>query len=71
MHDLVVVQAPVTYPYDGPRLTISPHVEGSVEFCYNDTPIVSKQWRRVVPAAEAFSRLERFVDQLHWFVRQV
>jgi hypothetical protein len=69
MHDLHIVQTPVTYPYDGPCLIISPKADGLVDFRYVDTIIVSKQWHRTVPGSEAFSRLQRFADQLHWFAR--
>lgn len=67
MHDLIIVQTPVTYPYDGPRLRISPKFDGTVEFRYVDTPIVSKQWHCTVRCPEAFAQLRRFADQLRWF----
>lgn len=67
MHDLCVVQTPVTYPYDGPYLRISPLPNGQLEFRYVDTCIKEKQWHRIVNGAEAFARLERFIKQLHWF----
>ena len=69
MHDLHVVQTPVAHPYDGPCLVISPKADGSVDFRYVDTVIASKQWHRVVPGHEAFFRLQRFTDELHWFGR--
>lgn len=65
--DLCIVQTPVTYPYDGPYLKISPIQDGQLEFRYIDTPIEAKQWRRVVAGADGFARLERFLEQLHWF----
>jgi hypothetical protein len=70
MHDLCIVQVPCTYPYDGPYLRISPLFNGWIEFRYIDTPIEEKQWRRRVKAEDAFQRLERFIDQLHWVVRE-
>ena len=70
MHDLCIVQVPCTYPYDGPYLCISPHFDGTIEFRYIDTNIESRQWHRVVKEEEAFQRLERFVDQLHWVARE-
>ena len=69
MGDLHIVQTPVSYPYDGPKLVIAPTGDGSVEFRYLDTPIESKQWRRVAPGPAAFSRLQEFTEQLHWFAR--
>jgi hypothetical protein len=70
MLDLFVVQTPVTYPYDGPRLLISPKAEGVVDFQYLDTMVEERRWRRAVPAADAFSRFLLFTDQLHWFARE-
>jgi hypothetical protein len=67
MHDLHIIQTRATYPYDGPQLVISPRDDGAVEFRYVDTPIASKQWRRIVPGSEAFARLQRFADDLRWF----
>ena len=70
MHDLCIVQVPCTYPYDGPFLRISPLFDGTIEFRYVDTPMFEKQWRRLVREGDAFERLERFIDQLHWVVRE-
>jgi len=67
MHDLCIAQTRVTYPYDGPYLRISPQANGQIEFRYLDTPRVDKQWHRTVAGDDAFRRLERFVNQLHWF----
>ena|SRR5215813_13025908 len=67
MNDLCIVQARVTYPYDGPYLRISPQADGQIEFRYLDTLAVDKQWHRTVAGNEAFRRLELFVNQLHWF----
>ncbi len=65
--DLCIAQTPVTYPYDGPYLRISPFKDGQLEFRYIDTPIEAKQWRRVVAGTDGFARLERLLEQLHWF----
>ena len=67
MHDLYIVQTPVTYPYNGPCLRISPQSDGTIEFRYIDTSIADKQWSRVVPGPAAFDRLVGFTTQLHWF----
>ena len=67
MFDLCIVQTPVTYPYDGPYLKISPVNDGQLEFRYIDTRSEAKQWRRVVAGPDAFARLERLLEQLHWF----
>jgi hypothetical protein len=71
MHDLCVAQMPVTHPFHvGSHLRISPLFDGNIEFRYLDTYFKDRQWRRVVPEAEAFSRLERFFEQLNWFGRR-
>jgi hypothetical protein len=70
MCDLCIVQTPVSYPYHGPYLRISPRSDGKLEFRYVDTYNESKQWHRTVEGRDGFSRLERFIDQLHWFRAQ-
>jgi hypothetical protein len=70
MHDLCIVQGPCTHPYDGPYLRITPLFDGCIELRYIDTPIEEKQWRRRVKEEDAFRRLERFIDQLHWVVQE-
>jgi hypothetical protein len=67
MHDLCIAQTPVTYPYNGPYLRISPRQNGQIEFRYFDTTVVEKQWYRMVDGDDAFVRLESFIKQLHWF----
>ncbi len=66
-NDLCIVQTPVSYPYNGPYLRISPIANGQLEFRYIDTPVKDKQWHRVVDGAAGFARLELFLKQLHWF----
>jgi hypothetical protein len=70
MHELCIVQLPCTHPYVGPYLRISPRIDGTIEFRYIDTYIEPRQWRRRVNEEDAFRRLERFIDQLHWVVRE-
>jgi len=72
MHDLCIVQTPRTYPdtHDLPYLRITPFFDGTVEFRYIDTFVEEKQWHRRVDEEDAFQRLERFIDQLHWVVRE-
>lgn len=70
MHDLCIVQVPCTYPYNGPYLKISPRFDGTIEFRYIDTAIEERQWHRLVNEEDAFRRLELFMDQLHWVVRE-
>jgi hypothetical protein len=69
MLDLCVAQMPVTDPLRMGYLRISPLHDGNIEFRYLDTAIEDRQWHRVVPAPEAFARLERFFHQLNWFGR--
>ena len=68
MLDLCIVQTPVSYPFAGPYLRISPCAHGQLEFRYLDTFVKARQWSRTVDGSEGFARLERFIDQLHWFV---
>jgi hypothetical protein len=71
MYDLCVAQMPTSDVHPGPaHLRISPLFNGNIDFRYIDTYVKEKQWHRMVPAAEAFSRLERFFDQLNWFGRR-
>jgi hypothetical protein len=68
MWDLYIVQTPVEYPYDGPRLRIALKPGGMVELRYIDSYYEEKQWCRIVSADGAFEKLEGFLAQLHWFV---
>jgi hypothetical protein len=70
MGSLCIAQTPMGDPMDGPYLMISADPDGSVEFRYLDTMTTAKQWHRLAPGELAFSRLEGFADQLHWFARQ-
>jgi hypothetical protein len=70
MHDLCVAKMPATTRDPGPYLKISPLFDGNVDLRFIDTGIENRQWHRMVPEDEAFARLERFFDQLHWFGRQ-
>ena len=67
MFDLCIVQIPVSYPYDGPLLRISPVDADRIKFRYVDTMIGAKQWHRTVDADQVMLRLIRFLDQLRWF----
>ena len=69
MHDLCIVQTPVTYPYDGPYLRISPLFNGNVEFRYIDTHVKTKQWSRMFDENNLYAKLMSFTDQLHWLVK--
>lgn len=71
MFDLCIVQTPVSYPYDGPWLRISPNGEDRIEFRYLDTPEKAKQWHRTVEADQEWPRLIKFLDQLRWFSADV
>lgn len=71
MFDLCIVQTPVSYPYDGPLLRISPIGQDRIEFRYFDTREEANQWHRVVDADQALPRLIKFLDQLRWFPADV
>ncbi len=68
--DLFIAQTYIDgHLYNGPRLKISPTANSceKVEFRYIDTLDEAKQWHRVVDGADAFARLESFIQQLNWF----
>ena len=67
MTDLCIAQTSVTYPQIEPYLRISTLSDGQLEFRYVDTHNKKKQWHRVVHGTDGFHRLERFLEQLHWF----
>lgn len=67
MFDLCITQTPVTYPYDGPYLKISPLSDGHIEFRYVDTHQRGMQWHRTVGHRDAVPRLLSFLGQLRWF----
>jgi hypothetical protein len=70
MHDLCIVQVPCSFPDYLPYLQVRPLFDGTIEFRYIDTLVEEKQWRRRVKDEDGFRRLERFIDQLHWVVRE-
>jgi hypothetical protein len=65
MHDLCVQQTD-HQPYTRPHLRISPRRSGEVHFRFIDTPIVARQWHRVVVPDAVASRFARFLDDLKW-----
>jgi hypothetical protein len=67
MMDLCISQSPILPPMEGPHLRISPRGDGKLEFRYIDTAIETRQWHRIVHASDAIPRLEKFLQQLHWF----
>jgi hypothetical protein len=67
MWDLCITQTPVTYPYDGPYLKVSPMFNGFIEFRFIDTPATGKQWFRRAASNEAIPCFLKFLDQLRWF----
>jgi hypothetical protein len=71
MFDLCIVQIPVSHPFHGPFLRISPITEDRIEFRYVDTFEKDKQWHRIVDTTQTWSRLIRFLDQLRWFPADV
>jgi hypothetical protein len=71
MFHLCIVQIPVSFPYDGPLLRLSPVGEDRIEFRYVDTLEQARQWQRTEAAAQALPRLINFLDQLRWFPADV
>lgn len=66
MHELCIIQTPAIYPYNGPRLRLSPLTNGNIEFRYEDTAIKGRQWHREALPGEAVARLHQFLEHLHW-----
>ena len=71
MFDLCIAQTPVSYPYDGPLLRISPVRKDRLQFRYLDTREKAQQWHRAVESDQAMPRLIKFLDQLTWFPADV
>jgi hypothetical protein len=71
MFDLRITQMPVSVPYLGPLLQVSPFDEHHLEFRYLDTFNKDDQWYRIVDADQALPRLISFLDQLRWFPSDV
>lgn len=67
MWELCIAQAADSAPYEGPYLKISPVGEDVIEFRYVDCVDPDRQWHRNVESMDAWDRLLRFLDQLHWF----
>lgn len=67
MFDLCIVQAEVSYPYDGSFLRLSPVSDDEIELRYMDSTKPEKQWHRTVDADNAYPRLLKFLDELRWF----
>lgn len=67
IYDLYIVQNEVEYPYDGPRLLISPLENDKFEFRFIDTYKCEKQWKKICRASEGFKELEKFFLSIHWF----
>jgi len=70
MHDLCISQTPSTNPQESPHLRISLKSASEIEFCYVDTAIEARQWRRVESPEYALGRLLVFFDQFNWFGRR-
>ena len=67
MFDLRITQTPSEKYFDGPYLSVSPQLDGRIEFRYVDTLVKANQWHRTVDAADVIPRLLTFLDQLRWF----
>ena len=67
MHTLILGQTP---EFEIERNTLSIKLEkgNQVKLELNSSAIKSKNWRRIIPANEAFSALETFLESEKWFV---
>ena len=66
MCNLWITQLPRSSYPDGPHLCIAPASVGTIELRYIDTPIIERQWSRVVEEDHAFACLAHFVDAMRW-----
>ncbi len=67
MHTLVLGQTP-EFEIERNTLNIELEKGNQIVLKLNSSAIKSKNWRRVVPASEAFSALETFLESEKWFV---
>lgn len=70
MFDLCITQTDVTYPYDGPKLRITPVSQDRLELEYEDTPDGLRHWKRTVDADEVWPCFLDFLDESRWFSRE-
>ena len=68
MHQLRIAQVEYEFPPDPtiPWLTIEPKANDQIEFCYLDTNIEERQWRRITAPANVLDRFRNTVRQLGW-----
>lgn len=64
---LCIAQAAELRQYEGPYLQVSAVADDIIEFRYVDCADPDRQWHRNVLSVDAWDRLVRFLDQLHWF----
>ena len=64
---IYITQIEVASTNGVPHLRIAANEDGSLEFRYIDAHVGTDQWHRTVAPSDAFSRLETFIEQLHWF----
>jgi hypothetical protein len=67
MHTLILGQTP-EFELERNTLSIELQKGNQVKFELNSSAIESKNWTRVIPANEAFSALETFLESEKWFV---
>lgn len=65
LSELRVVSAPVTYPYDGPYLSVK-LVGDQIELRFVDTSDKNKQWHRTVQTPHAFGAMRAVCKDLCW-----
>lgn len=70
MVDLLITQTPHTpvgSNLGNTYLRVSPLSDCTIELRYVDTPVKENQWHRVVKDDDAYARLVKFFEELHWF----
>ena len=72
-HELSISQRAYEFPppLDAVFLKIHPLVDGEIEFLYEDTRIIERQWRRIDQADRTITRFNRFIDQIGWSTVQL
>ena len=66
IYDLCISQTKMSYPPNGPYLSVTAIGPESVEFRYLDTNIADRQWNRTVQPEQTIARFDRFLEQLRW-----
>jgi hypothetical protein len=70
VNDLLIVPAPATYPYDGPRVRVSPRFNGTIELSYSAGDGSPKEPPQSLPEDDVFGPLQKLANELSWIPSQ-